>query len=191
MKIKYKESQPEKGVNGYLTKVLECSEKLKEFFNYASSQRKVVSLSEANNTARLKFGPTWYYSESLDLPLDARHEDLNKKLYIQNDTLIAPIAYMVPVLESASLNPANQNKTVNTNTLTDIDFMGSWGTPIQSDDSLHDITQSSGNTTVQRGQSPGNYQMQSGYDYAKSSHSDEVNALTRLSERKSKIKLKL
>lgn len=51
---------------------------------------------------------------------------------------------------------------VNVLSMTDPNFKGTIGTPIQTDDALHSETQSSGNVNVPVGKSPADYQMKSG-----------------------------
>jgi hypothetical protein len=51
---------------------------------------------------------------------------------------------------------SNETPSVNTKSIEDPDFKGTWGTPVTSDALLHSNTDSSGNTTVQMGESPAN-----------------------------------
>lgn len=181
MKREIRESKRENGINGYLYKIEEARTALRKYFGLRDGQ--VVSNVEAQDFAKIRYGDTWYYNPTLDLILDARQDALNQCLQYDKatDTLIANVESITTVYPIPN---------VNTNSTFDPEFKGSWGTPIQSDRSMHDFTQSAGNATVLSGSSPGNYQMRSGYPIADVGHSPEVTALTQLSEKKV-IKIKL
>lgn len=182
MKIKIRESKQENGLNGYLMKIVEAREALRKYFGLRASQ--VVSNVEAQDFAKIRYGDTWYYNPTLDLILDARQDALNRGLQVDKatDTLIANVESITTVYPVPN---------VNTNSTFDPEFKGQWGTPIQSDRTMHNFTQSAGNATVLTGSSAANYQMRSGYPIADVGHSPEVTALTPFSEKQKVIKIKL
>jgi len=64
---------------------------------------------------------------------------------------------------TATFNPPKPN--VDTGSMANPDFKGTFGTPIDADGKLHSETQSSGNATVQLGNAPGDYPVKSGDDF--------------------------
>ncbi len=72
-----------------------------------------------------------------------------------------------PKIIETDAKQTQPDTTVNTKSNVDPDFKGTFGTPIDADAKLHDYTMSSGNTTVEVGESPANKVFTSGKAEAK------------------------
>lgn len=143
--VKIKESkQPERIGMEYLRTVEESISQLQDFH---SRKSKALNESDLAHECKENYGSTWTYDPNLDACIDDCMTAVNPLLKREGNEI--------------TLN-------INTHTWSDPNFRGQWGTPIQSDATLQDYTQSSGNTNVLTGNSPGDYQMRSGWNYTQS-----------------------
>lgn len=106
----YESKQPERVGMTYLKAVEDSIRKLEQFHR---DKARAVHESELACECREGFGETWTYNPNLDACVDERLYAVNRHLKREGSEI-----------------------TVNTNSLTDPEFRGQWGTPVQSDSQI-------------------------------------------------------
>ena len=195
MKVRIVESNQEKGVIGYLQQVANSGKEMREYYGANRSIRE----SEANDFCRVKYGVTWRYDPVLELCIDRRYESLNRNIRVnrENDVLETTIDHLEAAtlsedhayaISNATLSDIRTSTGTQKNDMTVIPpdehgqcpsgyrFSSLQGgcvpvaqipSPVST---MGKVDSDLARTAV--GQSPGDYTMKGGYDYAKQGHSD-------------------